>query len=95
MSSFHTIQVASVAFFVFLVIAVAIGGTVFDTIYETLDGIRSKFSVEEYINLLGSTIPASSAFYVNYIFLQAFVALPVEMLQIWPLILVHLRMKFW
>ncbi|KAK2973056.1 hypothetical protein RJ640_005423 [Escallonia rubra] len=91
-SKSHAIRATSGKYFYFSVLNVFIGVTLGGTLFSTFKDIEKN--PNSIVPLLASSLPANATFFLTYVALQFFVGYGLELSQIVPLIIYHLKRRY-
>ncbi|XP_056175772.1 CSC1-like protein ERD4 isoform X2 [Syzygium oleosum] len=91
-SQSHIERAASGKYFYFTVLNVFIGVTVGGTLFATFKTIEKN--PNSLLTVLAASLPVNATFFLTYVALRTFVAYGLELSQIVPLIIFHLKKKY-
>ncbi|KAI6703399.1 hypothetical protein NL676_012535 [Syzygium grande] len=91
-SQSHIERAASGKYFYFTVLNVFIGVTVGGTVFATFK--TTEKNPNSLLTVLAASLPVNATFFLTYVALRTFVAYDLELSQIVPLIIFHLKKKY-
>ncbi|KAE8669770.1 CSC1-like protein ERD4 [Hibiscus syriacus] len=91
-SSSHVIRAASGKYFYFSVLNVFIGVTIGGTLFRTMKSIEKD--PNSLVPLLAKSLPVNATFFLTFVALKFFVGYGLDLSQIVPLIIYHLKKKY-